>query len=177
MFPFSASASCDYDTPRLQKERLPMFELTVHCDCGRTIRLPLTKPPQSVIRQLPLTTGGLPRNVLCPHCNRVSAYSPDKFHKKFFQSTLRDRLRGDQVCVCIRTKCGDPSCEARVNIRMAMRISQEMREEALSTLGKATASSVVCESGKHHENVFREVLGVLVDPGQEGLDWDSIPDE
>lgn len=165
------------DTPDTRKAE-PVFDLTVRCDCGHTIRLPVTKPPQEVIRQLPLTTGGLPKNVLCHHCNRVSAYSPDKFHKKSFQRTVRDQLRGDQACVCIRTKCGEQDCEFRVNIRIRMRVSrsQDMREEALSMLGKATVSSVVCESG-HHRNAFRDVLAVLVDPGREGLDWDSIPEE
>lgn len=152
-------------------------ELTVRCDCGHTIRLPVSKPPQSVIRQLPLTKGGLPRNVLCPHCNRVSAYSPDKFHKKSFQRTVRDQLRGDQVCVCIRMQCGEQGCESRVNIRLSMRVarSQDMREEALNMIGKATPSNVVCEDG-HPQSVFRDVLAVLVDPGQEGLDWNSIPE-
>jgi len=73
-------------------------------------------------------------------------------------------------------QCGEQGCKARVNIRMAMRISEEMREEALSMLGKAVASSVVCEN-EHQGNPLPGVPAVLVDPGRDGLDWDSIPEE
>lgn len=74
-----------------------MWEITVSCDCGYIVRLPAAKPPQRVLNQLRLTAGGLPTNVLCPDCNRVSAYSPDKFRRAFFRKTPLSQFRGDQV--------------------------------------------------------------------------------
>jgi hypothetical protein len=148
-----------------------MYELTVDCDCGNTIRLPVTKPPKQVIRQLPLTTGGLPTNALCTRCNHVSAYSPDKFHKKFFQRIGRDQLRGDQVCACVRVQCGIQGCGSLVDIRLRMRVSDDMREEALSLLGEAVALNARCDAG-HLINgkALGSAFAVLVDPGWESLD-------
>lgn len=60
-----------------------------------------------------------------------------------------------------------------MNIQMRLKISEDMREEALSLLGRAVASNVVCESGHLASgNVLGNVLAVLVDPG-----WDSVDEK
>jgi hypothetical protein len=155
-----------------------MWEITVRCDCGYIIRLPAAKPPQRVLDQLRLTTGGLPTNVLCPHCNRVSAYSPDKFQRAFFRKTPLSQFRADQVCACIQVRCGVGDCAALVHIRAAMGVSEDMHEAVLDLSDRAMLINAVCEKG-HLVNgrVLGGLYDVLVDPGWESLGWESLDEK
>ncbi len=130
-----------------ERKILTMLELTVRCDCGHTILLPSTKPPQLVTDQLPLATDALPTNVLCPHCIRATAYSPDKFRMAFFQRTPPDQPHAGQVCVCMRYQCDEQGCKSPVNIHTPMTISANMEREALSRSAGIFAINVVCEGG------------------------------
>ena len=152
-----------------------MYELTVDCACKHTIRLPLTKPPQRVLDQLKLAPGGLPANVLCPHCKQASAYSPHSFRRKFFEKTPLDQLRGDQVCVCIQTGCGLEGCASLVNMYTAMTISEDMHDGALELLDGAMLVGAVC--GKGHplnRRVLSGAYAVFAHPGWGPQDLNSL---
>lgn len=156
-----------------------MFDLTVICcNCGNTIRLPLTKPAPRVLDQLLLSGGGLPTNVLCPHCKRATAYSPDKFHRTFFEKPPQDRFPVEQVCACIQVRCGKEDCASLVSIRAGIGVSDNMREDALWLLVESLLSDVICEQG--HLSSRRVPSGsfrTLVDPGWESLDWELLEDD
>lgn len=145
-----------------------MLELTVRCDCGYTIRLPSTKPPQLVTDQLPLATDALPTNVLCPRCNHATAYSPDKFRMVFFQRTLPDQPHVGQVCICLQYQCDERGCKSPVNIHAPMTISENMEREALSRSSGLFVKNALCESD--HASSGRALGGafrVMVAPGWE----------
>ncbi len=144
-----------------------MLELTVQCkNCGSTIQLPSTKPPQLVADQLPLATDALPTNVLCPHCIHATAYSPDKFRMVFFQRTPPSQPHADRVCVCMQYPCDEKGCAALVSIHTPMTASEHMHEEALQRSAGLFAVNVLCEKG--HASTGRALGGafrLLVAPG------------
>src|ERR1035438_4553365 len=145
-----------------------MLELTVRCNCGHTIRLPSTKPPQLVTDQLPLATDALPTNVLCPHCGHATSYSPDKFRMTFFQRTPPGQPRAGQVCVCMQYQCDEKDCKSPVNIHTPMTISEHIAEAAKSLSAGIFAINVRCEGG--HACTGRALGGarhVMVAPGWE----------
>jgi hypothetical protein len=152
-----------------------MSELTVRGICGHAIQLPSTKPPQLVLDQLPLATDALPVNVLCPHCNRGTAYSPDKFRLTFFRRILPDQSRADQVCIVWQYECDEKGCKSPVNIHTPMTISEHMEQEALWLSVGIFAENVRCEGG--HVCIGRAyggALRVMVVPGWEPKQLDGI---
>ena len=156
-----------------------MYELTVVCDCGNTVRLPASRPPQSVLHQLQLTTGGLPVNVLCPRCRVASAYSPDKFRRKFFRKPDQHQPHEDLVSVRIETECGEQGCKALVSIQMRMKPSSDIHEDALQFASEASRKGVVCKEGhvSTHPQLLSGTFRLLRWEGWESLDWESLPAE
>ena len=162
---------------RFPRKRGSMYELTVRCNCGHTVRLPLTKPSKRVLDQLPLATGGLPANVLCPNCNHASAYSKDRFRKAFFNTIDTDQPHADQISACMQTECGVSGCVSLVTIQMRMRVSDDLREDALRMLFETSLVGAVCEKGDLSNRPALRGGGkfrLLAFPGWESLDWNSL---
>jgi hypothetical protein len=60
-----------------------------------------------------------------------------------------------------------------------MKISDDMREDALTALTDATAVNVVCENGHRRSGkvIGGDSFEVLADPGWEFLDWNALPEQ
>jgi hypothetical protein len=145
-----------------------VLELTIRGVCGHTILLPLTKPPQLVIDQLPLTTGALPVNVLCPRCMRATACSRDKFRLGYAQRTLPGQPRADQICVCMQYECGEQGCKSPVYIHAPMTVSRDLKREAYNFSSAILATGVICEGGHICTGgAHGGALRIMVAPGWE----------
>jgi hypothetical protein len=138
-----------------------MIELTVTCDgCRRTIWLPKTTPPEKARGQLSLASVEWPRNVLCPHCNRVFAYLAQCFDLASRDMPDQSELRQCPVCVCIRTRCGDKSCTAHVRVSAVVNVSDDIKSDVVSAIANARYDGACCQQG--HIQSGKPQLGSVV---------------
>ena len=154
---------------------MPNIFLTVDCDgCGKPIRLPNTKPPEKALRQLALASVELPRNVLCPNCNRVFAYPIERFDLRKFEKPFQPEHHEDPVCVCIYTKCADNNCIALVRVTLVVNVSDDIRLSVLDIMQSAAFATAACKQG--HPQPAKPPKGASFDVQLEP-DWNPKQDE
>jgi hypothetical protein len=149
-----------------------MMALSVTCNCGQTILLPVSKPPEIALRQLALASADPPRNVLCPHCKRVSAYLLENFRRVSVQNMAQRQLLEDQVSVCIVLPCGEAGCASLVKMHTPMRLSATLRVDAIPIAAQLEAVGAVCDRGHLNSGLARRSsLEVFLNPG-----WEPRPE-
>ena len=129
--------------------------------CTEPIWLQQAKHPDTSPDPHMWPTDGLPRNVLCPHCTHLSAYSVEHVRRLNVPETDPYRIHKDGydgIGARIEVGCGTAGCATPLRIHTVMVPTPDIKLTAMEVLAQGSVdATVICQN--QHQIISLQALG------------------
>src|ERR1017187_4896446 len=121
-------------------------------NCQAPILLPVPKHGRIQPRQSYSPKDIWSKNVLCPACKHLCAYTVDSFHPKIVPSTGQIPSHPRRAVFCVEVPCDEPNCESPVKILGVADVLEDKPIQAvlsdlLGTLLQSVFEETKCPKG------------------------------